>query len=403
MADRITIPTVDFANAISAIQKFVPKATPIPPLLNIHFHLKKDSLSLTASDALAMASATIPLELPFEFSEFAVLVDADKLIKFILSLDTDNVSIHPNWDYENPSFGNNKLVLKSGRRRTTLNTMSASEYIRINFDRPERVMDIDVGTFTNAVKLVSRYHLPSNDSKLTIYRGIELAISNHDAFMLSATDSFVGAIYAYGDPGNSGKMVVVGDQLLEVVKSLEDCDSITLGIPSDADTKMFIYGTVGGVEVEFAIQMLANKEDFVDLLGYFTGLFEQNLSSLVFDREDMLNALKPVEAYEDIYVTIFIKENSNTLHISSEDEHVGEYDAEVDCIDIENLHADLVWRMNKKFLVRALKNIKSNAKFMTNNSIPLVFVLEYLDDPDEIVDDPDIDFTYYQGIGKITL
>ena len=393
MADKITIPTVDFANAVSAIQKFVPKATPIPPLLNIHFHLKNNALVLTASDALAMASATIPLELPFEFDEFSVLVDADKLIKFILSLDTNDVSINPDWD-------SHKLILKSGRRRTTLNTMSASEYIETNFSEPEKTLDVDVDMFAKAVKLVSNYHLPSNDTKLTIYRGIKLAIDN-DAFMLSATDSFVGAVYAYGEIADSNEVVVIGDQLAEAIKSLEKCDHVSLGIPSSEDKKMFIYGLLGKMKVKVVIQLLANQQEFVDLLSYFRGILDKNLSSVTFDRNDMLNALKPVDAYEDVFVTIFIKNDENILHITSEDEHVGEYSADIECIDVSNMENDLVWKMNKKFLARALKNISGYAKFLTSNPVPLVFIDEYMEGDENLEDSENV--IYYQGIGKIAL
>ena len=50
-----------------------------------------------------------------------------------------------------------------------------------------------------------------------------------------------------------------------------------------------------------------------------------------------------------------------------------------------------------------MKKNQEYGKVLEKYSDPFVICFEYLDDPDEIVDDPDIDFTYYQGIGKITL
>jgi len=371
---------------IVIIEKFVPKKTTLPPLLKIHFQLTGNALTLTASDAATLSSATISLnDTPFDFDPIIVLVDADKLIKFILSLNADTVSIYPELE-------NNKIVLRSKGRRTTLNTMSVSEYIEISFDEPEKKVSIDPALFSSAIKSVAGYHLPSNDPQLSIYRGIELLI-DANGLRVSATDTFVGAIYQHGTIASvlSNKLLVMGEQLADVAKVLSDCDELNLGIPGKEDTKLFIHGYIGSVKVKILVQLLANQDKYSDIYAGFTGMLGGTLTTVLLDKTEVLDALKPVDAYEDIFVTITIK--SDEIQIAAEDEHIGEYVARIQC-DVTDFVDEVLFRINKKYLSRALKNLGDFAYLKTNSEIPLAIMLpDYNPDEDEYV--------YYQGIGKI--
>jgi len=380
MVNKLNIPTSVFATAINAIEKSIPAKSVIQSLLNVHFSLGKNHLTLTASDIVTMSSATIEFDVPFEFEPFDVLVDADKMVKFILSLNTDNVSVETDLE-------NNKIVLRSSGRRTTLNTASTDEYIEMVFDEPEKRVDIDPGFFAEAVKKVSNYHLPANNPMLTISRGIELLVGA-DGFRASATDTFVGATYQFGDVQlNENQVVVMGDQLLDVSKALIGCDELHIGITDETDTKLFFYGYQGSVKIKTAIQVLSQRETFAKIYDYIKSIMAKSLIRVNISKSEMLNAIKPLDAYEDAHVLILVSKDNVKLII--EDSQIGEYSAEIIC-ETENFTDDIAIKLDKKFMKRAFTNLSEEVSFYTNNDIPMVIFTPHDDDG-----------SYYQGIGKI--
>jgi DNA polymerase III sliding clamp (beta) subunit (PCNA family) len=289
-----------------------------------------------------------------------------------------------------PELSNNKVILKSSGRRTTLNTMSTSEFIKTNFDEPEHKIEIDPELFSNAIKLVSKYHVPYNDPQLSIYRGIELMIGTNGFVRASATDGFIGAVYQKGDYyPDSNKVVVMGEQLSTFTRILSSCDELQVGVPQDDDSKLFIYGWINQVKIKIAIQMLSEQDRFNNIYAGFQAMLENPLTTVILDKSEMIKILKPIDAYDDIFVKMLIEEDR--LSISAEDEHVGSYDAVIEC-DVEQYVEPIAFKINKKYFKSVLANSVGFVHMNTSNKIHMIIFI-----PDENDDESQ----YYQGVGKI--
>lgn len=376
MANRISVPTSDFKNAVSAIEKFIPGTTPINSLKNVHFSVKNNSITLTASDAVVMASATIAMDIPFDMEEFVVLADAQRMIKFVQSLDSENIVVEPN-------LSTSKIVLKSSKRRTTLNTVDANEYIKVDFDEPSERISVDPTSFSGAVKLMSGYHLPYNDPKISMWRGVELLICQ-DGFRLTATDSFVGTVYQYGSVENANKIVIMGDQIGDVAKVSISYEKFEIGIPEPEDTKLFLYGSSGNVSVKTSIQVLDILNEYPDMRKFFDGYRDSNMTIIKVSKSILASALKPSEPYDSDKISI-LTDRPSALRMIIEDEQLGEYTAEVEFVDSENYDYKnpILLGINKRFLKRAIGNVSSdNLEFMISEDVPVAMFVPESDDKD---------------------
>lgn len=381
MTSKISVPTSAFRSAVDIVSKSVAKTTPLPVLKNIMFSVNDNKIVLLSTDMVMLSEATISINSPFDIDTFSVLVDADKLVKFIAALDTDSISIEPYLD-------NNKIILRSKGRKAEFQIISSNEFVETGFQEPNQRMDISPYMFCNAVKNVSGYHLPFNDPQLSVFRGVDLHISP-DGVMAVATDTIIGAVAKYGDDFNKKNayhLIVAGDHLGDVAKSVSKFEELSIGIPGKGDKKFWLYGSVGSVDAKIAIQSLSDQIQFPDLMEYILGILKDNLLCEVkIDSSELSNSLKPMGAYDTTQVLVTVKTDSIELSIS--DDVGGSYVATVDCI-VENYIPDLRFIVTKKNLAKSLSNLEYMS-MKTNGKIPLV-VLSNIGNEN-----------YYQAIGKM--
>lgn len=324
----------------------------IPVLNGIKFELKKEGLTLTASDTDLTIQAFIDKKDITELEEEGTLIIIGKyLIEIIRKLPDEVIKIE--------DLDGSKAIIETNNSKYNLNCFDINDFPAISLEENENPIKLDSLAFKEIINQTS--FAASTQESRPILTGINIKLVDN-IFECIATDSYRLAKKAVKVPttlASEVNIVVPSKNVNDLIKIIEE-ENEELKLSVFNNKVLFKYknllfqssllngsypNTDNLIPKDFEISIEADTNEFYD----------------VIDRASLLT-----QAKEKNIIQLEIKENN--LIITSQSLEIGRVEETMSCNNINNKNLKISF--SAKYMLEALRTIKSkNISLLLNGEI----------------------------------
>ena len=348
-------------DSLNKVSKALSTKNLVPALAGIKFDLKKEGLTLTASDNDITIETFIPKteEMKIE-EEGSIIIQGKYILDIVRKIPDDNINIEV--------FDETKIIISTNNSEYNLNGIDKRDYPNIKLEESKNPIIIDSKDFKKMVNQTS--FATSNDESRPQLTGINFKLINNE-LECSATDSYRLSRKVLNIDNNTTEtfnIIIPSKNLIEFVKIIDD-DKIEIHIFNNKilfkmQNLLFQSRLINGSypNTSNLLPKDSKLKIFVDINSLYN----------VIDRVSILTSDK-----EKNIVTL--ETNGNELTMKSSSVEIGRVEEKM-IINKDN-EEDIRISFSAKFMMEALKSFEGEKA--TINFVGEVNPIIIKDDKDE--------------------
>lgn len=231
----INVQTAALSAALSKCARALATRTTLPVLCNVRVRaLEVGQLELTCSDGKIVISANCPAEV---FDAGALLLDGKLLLEIVRKLSGEQIHIE--------SEGRQKVTIKCGKLRTTLQYLDADTYPQLPVIAPD-AQSVELAQPILKRMISQTSHAISVDESRMVLTGAYLEIGD-GAMSMTALDGYRMARTVEpmeGETGARQSAIIPGDAISEVYKQLSDAPESVVRVLNGGNRMRFELSSI---------------------------------------------------------------------------------------------------------------------------------------------------------------
>lgn len=328
---------------LNNISKALSTKAPMPVLTGIKIDVKKNYITLTASNSEISIQAKIDDPRNLFIEEVGTIVIPGKyFIEIVRKVEAKTIDIH--------TFENNMVKILADRSNFTLNLLEKENYPLISFDESNLKISLDALNLKQIIRKTT-FATSLSESRM-ILMGVSFSIDKHKLEAI-ATDSFrLAKKYIVFDHENPSVNVVIPSKSLdELIKILDDNDEI-------------VDIHFGKSKVLFKYKNLLFQTRLIDgVYPNTNSLIPQDfLVSIKFNKNELISSIERAALFTSLEVANIIKlnlKNDKIVEISSVSNEIGAVLEEIYPLECSN-NIPFQIAFSAKYFLDAVKAFDSN-------------------------------------------
>lgn len=341
---KLTIKKDILLEGLNKVSKAISTKNLIPVLAGIKFDLKKNTLTLTASDNDITIQTTIQAKKEEDMKvekEGSIIISGKYILDIVRKLPDKYINIEV--------FDELKILIFTENSEFNLNGIDKDEYPNINLDESKKKVLIHNQVFKNIVNQTA--FAASNEETKPVLTGINFNII-HDVLECNSTDSYRLAhkeVKLASASEENYNIVIPSHNILEFTRILDDDESSNIEMHISNNKILFVYKNL-----KFQSRLingtypntsnLMPKEDFLIVYTKLNDIYS------VIDRASILTSDK-----EKNIVTL--ETNGNLLTLKSSSQEIGRVEEKMNIT--KNNEENIKISFSAKYMMEALKSFST--------------------------------------------
>lgn len=337
---KLTIKKDLLLDGLNKVSHAISSKNLIPVLAGIKFDLKKDKLTLTASDNDITIQTTIESLKDGDFKveeEGSIIISGKYILEIVRKIPDEFINIDV--------VDNLKIMVYTDNSEYDLNGISENEYPTISLDESKKKIDINSKIFRDSITETA--FATSNEETKPILTGINFKV-NGNILELNSTDSYRLArklINLSKASEDSYNIVIPSHNVLEFTRIMDDDDKANVEMHIFNSKVLFKYKNV-----LFQSRLISgtypNTSNLLPESTYM--VITANLNDLynVIDRASILTSDKDKN-------TVTFETQGNTLVVKSSSVEIGRVEEKMNIT--KNIEDDIKISFSARYMMEALK------------------------------------------------
>ena len=337
---KLTIKKDLLLDGLNKVSHAISSKNLIPVLAGIKFDLKKDKLTLTASDNDITIQTTIESLKDGDFKveeEGSIIISGKYILEIVRKIPDEFINIDV--------VDNLKIMVYTDNSEYDLNGISENEYPTISLDESKKKIDINSKIFRDSITETA--FATSNEETKPILTGINFKV-NGNILELNSTDSYRLArklINLSKASEDSYNIVIPSHNVLEFTRIMDDDDKANVEMHIFNSKVLFKYKNV-----LFQSRLISgtypNTSNLLPESTYM--VITANLNDLynVIDRASILTSDKDKN-------TVTFETQGNTLVVKSSSVEIGRVEERMNIT--KNIEDDIKISFSARYMMEALK------------------------------------------------
>lgn len=337
---KLTIKKDLLLDGLNKVSHAISSKNLIPVLAGIKFDLKKDKLTLTASDNDITIQTTIESLKDGDFKveeEGSIIISGKYILEIVRKIPDEFINIDV--------VDNLKIMVYTDNSEYDLNGISENEYPTISLDESKKKIDINSKIFRDSITETA--FATSNEETKPILTGINFKV-NGNILELNSTDSYRLArklINLSKASEDSYNIVIPSHNVLEFTRIMDDEDKANVEMHIFNSKVLFKYKNV-----LFQSRLISgtypNTSNLLPESTYM--VITANLNDLynVIDRASILTSDKDKN-------TVTFETQGNTLVVKSSSVEIGRVEEKMNIT--KNIEDDIKISFSARYMMEALK------------------------------------------------